>query len=184
MLTNLPFLSRNNQSSCSSHLVFFYWCLMLQENKMIFQWNWKMVLKYQGCDQEILTLVFKFLKLSNWTEPFWCWCTLQRRTVARGSFRVTAATNIPWFYYILMNVWRCWQKVGTQLWNLMKHVCVTEKQPCFDMRYYCVLLLIKQAFVSLNLFLIYFIAYEWLNPSLWTHCFRCSANKISIIDLT
>ncbi len=53
----------------------------------------------------------------------------------KGSFRVTAAPDIPWFYYILMNVWRCWQKAGTQLWNLMEHACVNEKQPYFGMRY-------------------------------------------------
>ncbi len=37
-------------------------------------------------------------------------------------YRVTAAPDIPWLYYILMNVWRCWQKVRTQLWNLNMHV--------------------------------------------------------------
>ncbi len=42
----------------------------------------------------------------------------------------------------------------------------------------------KVSFIIKKIIFVHVIAYEWLNPSLWTHCFRCSEKTISVIDFT
>ncbi len=75
----------------------------------------------------------------SWPDKTWnilCSYCLQWNT-SQSKFRnhyflffICVFHTVPTFsdlgLYILMNVWRCWQKVGTQFWNLMKRVSLKK----------------------------------------------------------